>query len=71
MTTAPDIIFSHISEEEKNIAKQEAQELSKNMQLNMVRLCFRAYLMDQSGMFTRVLSPAYTTTIFDSSKSFY
>jgi len=48
---------------------QEAKELGKNMDLNIVRLKFTAYLQDSNGSFTRALTPAVSNPIYDSSKS--
>ncbi|KAL1263066.1 hypothetical protein QQF64_005805 [Cirrhinus molitorella] len=45
---------------------QEAKELGKNMDLNIVRLKFTAYLQDSNGSFTRALKPVVSNPIYDS-----
>lgn len=57
------------SEGEEQAIMQEAKELGKNMDLNIVRLKFTAYLQDSNGSFTRALKPAVSNPIYDSSKS--
>ena len=51
-----------------NIRKM-AKIQAKDIQLNVIRLCFQAYLMDQSGKFTNLLPPVCSNPIFDSSGS--
>lgn len=55
------------TEDEQEHARKQADEQAKVMQLNVVRLCFQAYLLDTNGQYTRVLSPVYTMPIYDSS----
>uniref|UniRef100_A0A672N5D0 Nuclear factor NF-kappa-B p105 subunit n=1 Tax=Sinocyclocheilus grahami TaxID=75366 RepID=A0A672N5D0_SINGR len=45
---------------------QEAKELGKIMDLNIVRLKFTAYLQDSNGSFTRALKPVVSNHIYDS-----
>uniref|UniRef100_A0A8C9WS49 Nuclear factor of kappa light polypeptide gene enhancer in B-cells 2 (p49/p100) n=1 Tax=Scleropages formosus TaxID=113540 RepID=A0A8C9WS49_SCLFO len=51
--------------EEQAIAK-EAKALGKDMDLNVVRLKFTAYLQDSDGRFTRALKPVISKPIYDS-----
>ncbi|XP_028844167.1 nuclear factor NF-kappa-B p100 subunit isoform X2 [Denticeps clupeoides] len=44
----------------------EAKELGKDMDLNIVRLKFTAYLQDSNGGFTRALKPVVSNPIYDS-----
>ena len=60
----------HVStEEEEKHAKSEAEMQAKTMQLNVVRLCFQAYLQDNQGQIIQVLPSQISNPIFDSSKS--
>ncbi|KAK3739735.1 hypothetical protein QZH41_016183 [Actinostola sp. cb2023] len=52
-------------EESKRIIKL-VQEQSKNMNLSAVKLCFQAYLPDDSGNFTKPLKPCISNSVFDS-----
>ncbi|MGH0133518.1 UNVERIFIED_CONTAM: hypothetical protein FKN15_054348 [Acipenser sinensis] len=54
-------------QEEKEIAN-EARELGKVMDLNVVRLKFTAYLQDSNGGFTLALKPVISQPIYDSSE---
>jgi len=54
--------------EEEEIYRQ-AEMQAKNMPLSVVRLSFRAYLCDNTGMCTRVLPPVISNPIYDSSMS--
>uniref|UniRef100_A0A4W4EF35 RHD domain-containing protein n=1 Tax=Electrophorus electricus TaxID=8005 RepID=A0A4W4EF35_ELEEL len=56
----------HFSETEEHAIQKEAKELGKNMDLNIVRLKFTAYLQDSNGGFTRALSPVVSNPIYDS-----
>src|SRR4029434_10489543 len=47
----------------------EAKELTKSMDLNIVRLKLTAYLQDSTGAFTRALKPVISVPIYDSSES--
>lgn len=55
------------SDEQRKRAKEEAQEQAKNMQLNVVRLKFQAYITDPPAG-PQQLPPVYSHTIFDSSQ---
>ena len=57
------------TEEEEIFRKAEMQ--AKNMPLSVVRLSFRAYLLDSSGMCIRVLPPVISSPIYDSSMFIY
>lgn len=46
---------------------REAKEVGKNIDLNIVRLKFTAYLKDSNGGFTRALKPVVSNPIYDSS----
>lgn len=48
---------------------KEAKDLGKNMDLNIVRLKFTAYLQDSNGGYTRALKPVVSNAIYDSSES--
>ncbi|XP_036402540.1 nuclear factor NF-kappa-B p100 subunit isoform X1 [Megalops cyprinoides] len=56
----------HFTETEEQALQNEAKELGKNMDLNVVRLKFTAYLQDGDGGFTRALKPAISNPIYDS-----
>lgn len=56
---------------EEQALMQEAKELGKSMDLNIVRLKFTAYLQDSNGSYTRALKPVVSNPIYDSSKSCY
>ncbi|KAJ8248469.1 hypothetical protein GJAV_G00242350 [Gymnothorax javanicus] len=56
----------HFTEAEEQAVLNEAKELGKVMDLNVVRLRFTAYLQDGDGGFTRALKPAISDPIFDS-----
>ncbi|XP_060728842.1 nuclear factor NF-kappa-B p100 subunit isoform X1 [Tachysurus vachellii] len=56
----------HFSETEEQAIVREAKELGKNMDLNIVRLKFTAYLKDSNGGFTRALKPVVSNPIYDS-----
>ncbi|XP_030628252.1 uncharacterized protein LOC115810460 [Chanos chanos] len=56
----------HFSEAEEQTIALEAKELSKQMDLNIVRLKFTAYLQDSNGGFTRALKPVISNPIYDS-----
>ncbi|TRY90545.1 hypothetical protein DNTS_002667 [Danionella cerebrum] len=55
-----------LSDGEQQVILQEAKELSKSMDLNIVRLKFTAYLQDSNGSFTRALKPVVSNPIYDS-----
>ncbi|XP_059422514.1 nuclear factor NF-kappa-B p100 subunit-like isoform X2 [Carassius carassius] len=68
LTSSFDVLslsYSHIDAEEQAIL-QEAKELGKTMDLNIVRLKFTAYLQDSNGSFTRALNPVVSNPIYDS-----
>ncbi|CAH1795432.1 unnamed protein product [Owenia fusiformis] len=55
-----------ISSDEEKMAKKEAEKQAKDMQLNVVRLCFQAYLPDDNGSFTLMLPSVVSLPIYDS-----
>jgi len=59
-------LLSFVAAEEDEISRQ-AEMQAKNMPLSTVRLSFRAYLLDGTGMCTRVLPPVISNPIYDSS----
>lgn len=48
--------------------RKQADEDAKNMNLSVVRLCFQAFLPDDSGSFTRALQPCLSDPVYDSSE---
>uniref|UniRef100_A0A3B4DB68 Nuclear factor of kappa light polypeptide gene enhancer in B-cells 2 (p49/p100) n=1 Tax=Pygocentrus nattereri TaxID=42514 RepID=A0A3B4DB68_PYGNA len=56
----------HFSDTEEQAILREAKDLGKNMDLNIVRLKFTAYLQDSNGGFTRALKPVVSNPIYDS-----
>uniref|UniRef100_A0A8C4XA73 Nuclear factor of kappa light polypeptide gene enhancer in B-cells 2 (p49/p100) n=1 Tax=Erpetoichthys calabaricus TaxID=27687 RepID=A0A8C4XA73_ERPCA len=54
------------SEREEQQIVEEARELGRIMDLNVVRLKFTAYLQDSEGNFTRALKPVISNPIYDS-----
>lgn len=42
-------VQTDLSDDEKSQASKQSKQLAKDMQLNVVRLCFQAYLRDDSG----------------------
>ena len=48
--------------------RQMVEEQTTNMNLSAVRLCFQAYLPDESGCFTKALPPCISDPVYDSSK---
>uniref|UniRef100_A0AAY4BZ90 RHD domain-containing protein n=1 Tax=Denticeps clupeoides TaxID=299321 RepID=A0AAY4BZ90_9TELE len=66
-TTPHSLSFAHdITEAEDLAIVNEAKELGKDMDLNIVRLKFTAYLQDSNGGFTRALKPVVSNPIYDS-----
>jgi len=59
------MLFLDVEEEE---IYRQAEMQAKGMPLSVVRLSFRAYLLDSTGMCIRVLRPVISNPIFDSSK---
>nr|WAQ14799.1 NF-kappa-B p100 subunit [Lateolabrax maculatus] len=55
-----------LTDSEETSILQEAKELGKVMDLNIVRLKFTAYLQDSNGGFTRALKPVVSNPIYDS-----
>ncbi|KAG2463035.1 NFKB2 factor, partial [Polypterus senegalus] len=55
-----------LSEREEQQIVEEARELGRIMDLNVVRLKFTAYLQDSEGNFTRALKPVISNPIYDS-----
>uniref|UniRef100_A0A3P9H3G6 Nuclear factor of kappa light polypeptide gene enhancer in B-cells 2 (p49/p100) n=1 Tax=Oryzias latipes TaxID=8090 RepID=A0A3P9H3G6_ORYLA len=65
-----DVLTRRLREErraEEASIQKEVKELSKSMDLNIVRLKFTAYLQDSNGGFTRALKPVVSNPIYDSS----
>ncbi|XP_062375201.1 nuclear factor NF-kappa-B p100 subunit isoform X2 [Sardina pilchardus] len=56
----------HFSDADEQAICNEAKDLSKSMDLNIVRLKFTAYLQDSTGAFTRALKPVISNAIYDS-----
>ncbi|XP_031434945.1 nuclear factor NF-kappa-B p100 subunit [Clupea harengus] len=56
----------HFSDSDDQAIANEAKELTKSMDLNIVRLKFTAYLQDSTGAFTRALKPVISVPIYDS-----
>ncbi|XP_061767430.1 nuclear factor NF-kappa-B p100 subunit isoform X3 [Nerophis ophidion] len=56
----------HLTELEESAVLKEAKELSKVMDLNIVRLKFTALLKDSNGGFSRALKPVVSNAIYDS-----
>ncbi|KAL2082947.1 hypothetical protein ACEWY4_020720 [Coilia grayii] len=56
----------HFNDADEQAILIEAKELSKSMDLNIVRLKFTAYLQDSTGAFTRALKPVISNPIYDS-----
>uniref|UniRef100_W5N3T5 Nuclear factor of kappa light polypeptide gene enhancer in B-cells 2 (p49/p100) n=1 Tax=Lepisosteus oculatus TaxID=7918 RepID=W5N3T5_LEPOC len=56
----------HFTDAEEQEIVNEAKELSKVMDLNVVRLKFTAYIQDSDGAYTRALKPAISNPIYDS-----
>lgn len=54
-------------EDDKKTARQQADEQSKTMQLNVVRLCFQVFLRNADGSFSTMLTPVVSQPIYDSS----
>lgn len=44
------------------------EEQKQSMNLNAVRLCFQAFLPDETGAFTKALHPCISNAVYDSSK---
>uniref|UniRef100_A0A8C9WI48 Nuclear factor of kappa light polypeptide gene enhancer in B-cells 2 (p49/p100) n=1 Tax=Scleropages formosus TaxID=113540 RepID=A0A8C9WI48_SCLFO len=57
---------NHFTDTEEQTIVKEAKELSKTMDLNVVRLKFTAYLQDSQGGYTLALKPAISKPIYDS-----
>ncbi|KAF6731995.1 Nuclear factor NF-kappa-B p100 subunit [Oryzias melastigma] len=56
----------HLTDADEASIQKEVKELSKSMDLNIVRLKFTAYLEDSNGGFTRALKPVVSNPIYDS-----
>lgn len=61
-------IYTLFVEDELAQAKQQAEKQAKDMQLNVVKLCFQAYLKDGSNLISKVLPSVLSSPIYDSSK---
>nr|AHI17304.1 nuclear Factor kappa B-a [Mytilus galloprovincialis] len=57
---------AYLSEDELAQAKQQAEKQAKDMQLNVVKLCFQAYLKDGSNLISKVLPSVLSSPIYDS-----
>ncbi|XP_005091024.1 nuclear factor NF-kappa-B p105 subunit isoform X2 [Aplysia californica] len=55
-----------ITDEDRRLARSQADEQSKNMQLNVVRLCFQVFLRNPDGSFSKMLTPVASQPIYDS-----
>ncbi|GFN89059.1 nuclear factor NF-kappa-b p105 subunit [Plakobranchus ocellatus] len=55
-----------ITEEDQQVARQQAEDQSKNMQLSVVRLCFQVFLRNPDGTFSKMLPPIVSQPIYDS-----
>ncbi|KAH9508414.1 Nuclear factor NF-kappa-B p105 subunit [Bulinus truncatus] len=55
-----------ITDDDERTAKQQAEEQSKNMQLNVVKLCFQVFLRNPDGTFSKMLTPVVSQAIYDS-----
>ncbi|XP_062517490.1 nuclear factor NF-kappa-B p105 subunit-like isoform X2 [Corticium candelabrum] len=55
-----------LPEEVMQPLRKQADEDAKNMNLSVVRLCFQAFLPDDSGSFTRALQPCLSDPVYDS-----
>ncbi|XP_065051077.1 proto-oncogene c-Rel-like [Rhopilema esculentum] len=54
-----------IAEEEKRRLLIEAEKISKEIDLSAVRLCFQAFLLDESGQITKTLPAVLSQPIYD------
>ena len=45
------------------------EEQKQSMNLNAVRLCFQAFLPDETGAFTKALPPCISNAVYDSSEN--
>ena len=59
------------TDEERKSAETQAEKQARSMKLNVVRLCFQACLLNNSGVVTKVLEAVISDPIYDSSKSSY
>ncbi|KAM7449939.1 Nuclear factorNF-kappa-B p105 subunit [Porites harrisoni] len=55
-----------IAEEESRKVRQMVEEQKASMNLSAVRLCFQAYLPDETGCFTKALPPCISDPVYDS-----
>ncbi|CAE1313443.1 NFKB1 [Acanthosepion pharaonis] len=55
-----------LNDTEKKTAKEQADTQAKSMHLNVVRLCFQAYLQDKNGNLTIMLPSVISNPIYDS-----
>lgn len=60
-------MFVHVEDVMQPLRKQSDEE-ARNMNLSVVRLCFQAFLPDESGTFTHALPPCLSEPVFDSSE---
>ncbi|XP_071105685.1 nuclear factor NF-kappa-B p105 subunit-like [Haliotis cracherodii] len=55
-----------ITKEDREKVRKQAQEQAKSMSLNVVRLCFQVFLMDEKKNFTKHLPQVVSRPIYDS-----
>ncbi|XP_041362807.1 nuclear factor NF-kappa-B p105 subunit-like [Gigantopelta aegis] len=55
-----------ISDQEKENARKQAREQAKSMSLNVVRLCFQVYLIDENDQYSKLLPSVISQPIYDS-----
>ena len=51
-----------------NTSMSEDQHSSIDVDLNIVRLCFEAFLLDEHGNYTEAIAPVVSHPIYDKSK---
>ena len=57
--------LASLPEEERRALEQMAAEQARGMNLNVVRLCFQAFLPDESGRFTQAMPSCISQAIYD------
>lgn len=55
-----------VAEEESQKVRAMVEEQKQSMNLNAVRLCFQAFLPDETGAFTKALHPCISNAVYDS-----
>eukprot|EP00117_Sycon_ciliatum_P029860 scpid42065/ scgid23675/ Nuclear factor NF-kappa-B p105 subunit; Nuclear factor of kappa light polypeptide gene enhancer in B-cells 1; Nuclear factor NF-kappa-B p50 subunit len=61
--------LSTLDDEDRHQLEECAAEQARTMNLNVVRLCFQAFLPDESGKFTRRLEPKLSHPVYDTKAS--